>query len=417
MSHINTQAIKGKIGTTNYYLAKLKANQLIGLVKPAAELEDWENLSIEEKYQRQPNINRVKKDIAPYLANNKDRFYGSLIVVALNGGLVFESVGDLGAKIPNAYQRDAKDMGFLTIEGGTFAALDGQHRLIALRHVIQGLEGGEGEYQSEVAQDDVSVIFIEEETKVKTRNIFTVVNRYAKSTTAGENYLIDSTDGYAIIARKVLTEGLLPEDKVNIRGSALPERAPQFTTLAAIYEMNKRLVEGKTDKAFEHKQIKPDDIDVDEAWLSVQEYWHAMVDKLDGFKKAVEGKPQDLRCPGEPYSLLMKPIAQMALVDALVNATKEDKMTFDQAITKANKIDWNIEAKIWKNVLVKGDQKIDQGKSARNRAAALMTYFIAGNKLTEDEHYRYLREYQNSFSKRKNIPEDESKWQPFPEVS
>ena len=107
----------------------------------------------------------------------------------------------------------------------------------------------------------------------------------------------------------------------------------------------------------------------------------------------------------------------MALVDALVNATKEDKMTFDQAITKANKIDWNIEAKIWKNVLVKGDQKIDQGKSARNRAAALMTYFIAGNKLTEDEHYRYLREYQNSFFKRKNIPEDESKWEPFPEVS
>ena len=51
--------------------------------------------------------------------------------------------------MPAAYKRAAEDIGFLTIEGGTFVALDGQHRLLALRQVVQGLEGGEGEFQND----------------------------------------------------------------------------------------------------------------------------------------------------------------------------------------------------------------------------------------------------------------------------
>ena len=153
MSYISTQAIKAKIGSTPYYLSKLTANQLTGLVKPAAELEEWESMSIEEKFQRDPNWGRIKKEIAPYLANNADRFYGSLIIIALNGGMVFESVGDLKTDMPAAYKRAAEDIGFLTIEGGTFVALDGQHRLLALRQVVQGLEGGEGEEGGEHGED------------------------------------------------------------------------------------------------------------------------------------------------------------------------------------------------------------------------------------------------------------------------
>ena len=63
MSYISTQAIKAKIGSTPYYLSKLTANQLTGLVKPAAELEEWESMSIEEKFQRDPNWGRIAMGI------------------------------------------------------------------------------------------------------------------------------------------------------------------------------------------------------------------------------------------------------------------------------------------------------------------------------------------------------------------
>ena len=100
---------------------------------------------------------------------------------------------------------------------------------------MQGLEGGEGEFQNDVPQDEVSVIFIELDTSAKTRNIFTAVNRYAKSTTAGQNYAIDNTDGYAIVNRKLIND-IIPDIKINTKGSAIPERSAHLTTLASLFE-------------------------------------------------------------------------------------------------------------------------------------------------------------------------------------
>ena len=62
---ITLPAIKGKIGTTEYYLTSMSARELVSSVKPADELEEWESMTIEEKMQREPNWNRIKKEIAP----------------------------------------------------------------------------------------------------------------------------------------------------------------------------------------------------------------------------------------------------------------------------------------------------------------------------------------------------------------
>ena len=46
---ITLPAIKGKIGTTEYYLTSMSARELVSSVKPADELEEWESMTIEEK--------------------------------------------------------------------------------------------------------------------------------------------------------------------------------------------------------------------------------------------------------------------------------------------------------------------------------------------------------------------------------
>ena len=48
---ITLPAIKGKIGTTEYYLTSMSARELVSSVKPADELEEWESMTIEEKMQ------------------------------------------------------------------------------------------------------------------------------------------------------------------------------------------------------------------------------------------------------------------------------------------------------------------------------------------------------------------------------
>ena len=47
------------------------------------------DLNVEERYQCDINYKRVKEHIAPYLANDPDRFVGSFIVTAMNDAIWF----------------------------------------------------------------------------------------------------------------------------------------------------------------------------------------------------------------------------------------------------------------------------------------------------------------------------------------
>ena len=67
--------IKGKLGSTDYYLGTMKAEELVGMAKPASRLEEWEDFTIEERMQRELNDKRVREEIAPYIANDPDRFF------------------------------------------------------------------------------------------------------------------------------------------------------------------------------------------------------------------------------------------------------------------------------------------------------------------------------------------------------
>src|SRR5690606_8270280 len=92
-------------------------------------------------------------------------------------------------------------MGFLTIDGGRLVALDGQHRLVALREIVAGRVEAEGEYRDAIADDELCVVFVQHESLEKTRRIFNKVNRHARPTTPTDNIITSEDDGYAIVAR------------------------------------------------------------------------------------------------------------------------------------------------------------------------------------------------------------------------
>ena len=64
-------AMKSTLGDTDYFVLSMKAGKLVEMVKIPKELEGWKDMSVEEQYQRDINYTRVKKQIAPYLANDK----------------------------------------------------------------------------------------------------------------------------------------------------------------------------------------------------------------------------------------------------------------------------------------------------------------------------------------------------------
>ena len=94
-------AIKGKLGSTEYYAVTMKALDAVNYFRVPKE----ENLGIEERYQREINETRVKKVIAPYLATDPDRFFGALIVSIMNAdNIAFEGITDVAPKMPQAYK-------------------------------------------------------------------------------------------------------------------------------------------------------------------------------------------------------------------------------------------------------------------------------------------------------------------------
>ncbi len=56
-------AISGKMGNTNYFQCMMKVDELVRSVRAAAEIDEWANMSIGDKMQRQPNMKRIKNQI------------------------------------------------------------------------------------------------------------------------------------------------------------------------------------------------------------------------------------------------------------------------------------------------------------------------------------------------------------------
>ena len=103
MAHI-IPCLKGKMGSTDFFSARMKARELVNSARPASELDDWTGMGIEERMQREVHTKRVREEIVPYLAKSSDRLFGAVILLAYRADLTFESVHTVGMKIPGAYR-------------------------------------------------------------------------------------------------------------------------------------------------------------------------------------------------------------------------------------------------------------------------------------------------------------------------
>lgn len=406
-------AIKGRIGNTEYYETTMRVRDLVQAVRRPSELDDWANFSIEERMQRELDDKRVREQIVPYLTRNEDRFFGSIIVLVYNGDVLFETIADLKISVPGAYKANAHRIGFVTIDGGSLIVLDGQHRLAALKSVYEPKQDGVvyGPYVKDIPDDEVCVIFLKHEDPVKTRRIFNTVNRYAKQTSRGDNIITSEDDGYAIVTRRLLRDDEplgnrvvngKPFEVVNWKSNTLTTRSKQLTTISAVYE-SASLILGN---GFYEPQTRPDDVKLDEGVARVGAVWKAMLEGLKPYQEAL-ANPETIPAMRDEHAasaLLFKPAAQIALLRGLLNATAGDRMTLAEAVSRANAIDWRMQAPLWTGVLIKASGAIDAGSEARNRAGGLISWLIAANVMTKEEHEAIRRTYNQAFGIDVNDP-------------
>jgi len=399
--------IRGKFGSTEYYVARMKAQEVANRLVMPKDLKEWEEMSIEERFQREVNYNRVKKHIAPYLANDEDRFFGALIVDIYNPeGIDFEPLGEVAKKLPGLYKASADSFGFLHMTGGeVLVPLDGQHRLAALRFAVTGkdeknkdIPGLENNF--DVAQDDVTLILVAHDAK-KARKIFNKVNRYAKSTTKGENLITADDDIVAVACREEVVNNIIGERLVNYESNTLNKTAHHFTTLSTVYDASLWMLEtmhGKIDTTSLPSKDKQKLYRE-----NLKEIWGELISGIDLFNAAVkdasengDAKRQEIR----EHTLLGKPIAQLSLIIAFMRLKSAEFpdariLSYSEICERLNRIDWKVSNKIWQKVLMNGD-KVAVGKTAAKFAARFIAY-LGGEPLTDVELDALRDNYRSSF--------------------
>lgn len=397
--------IRGKMGTTEYYLLKLKAGALINSVGYASQMVEWDDMDIDEKIQRELDDKRVVNEIVPYLIQDEDRFFGSFIVDVYRGweDIAFESLSSI-SKVPKAYENKMEDIGFVTIpDNQSLIALDGQHRLLSLNVAIKGKNGlpASSKLSDEVinklkphpdlVEEELTVILIPHTDTMKVRKIFNKINRYAKGTSRGDNIIMDEDDIYAVISRRIMKAGepLAPKNKqdlVNWTSNTLSVRSKNLTTISAVYSITEEII-GKYDK-----NLLPSNDIVEEKYEEVSEFWSCFLEGMDDFTtyvKIIEGVEKNKDIPTlRAESLLLKPVTQMAISIAYKLCLREG-ITLSAFIEKLNHISWKYESELWQSIIViKGTTKIITNKQAITYAGRLIAYLICGNQYSDSKKKR-----------------------------
>ena len=388
-------AMRGKFGSTEYFVVTMPAKELTEKLIIPKEMEDWGELSIEEQYQRDVDYRRVKRQIAPYLASDADRFFGAFIV-SMNAqeDIEFESATSiLKGGIPGLYKGAAAAFGFLTLKGSeVLVPLDGQHRLAALMFAITGKDekqrpiGGLGEINpSDIAMDDCTVILVKHDT-TKSRKIFNKVNRYAKKTSANENLITADDDMMAVIVREniVGTENAIPIRLVNTSSNTLGVTRHEFTTLPTIYQGTRAYLEDLAGQKIDTQQL-PDNprrqlwrVQAEQFWMTICENIKFFADALSDPTDGGDDRRREIR----KDFVIGKPVAQWAVIEAIVRLCTEnevgERLSTREACRRINELDWSMADCRWQQVLLNGNRVLS-GRTVVNFAARVIAYWLGEN--------------------------------------
>ena len=396
-------ALRSRMGAFNYYVVKMSARELSENVKYASEV--YEDRTLDEAIQRVLNEDRVNKEIVEYLKRQPDRFFSSIVVTALEGNPMFypvEITDDPHFAIFHDDQRLNESFGVLKFDGTQkYYALDGQHRLSAIKTLLDRNNPLSDGAPENFENDELSVIVIvpsqeDSEFMRKYRRLFSNLNRYAKPTDQATNIIMDEDDTFAILTRRLLSEydffkwagRQRDSQRVKTRkGKNLKTTDPYFTSLETLYEMNIELLssaqrrpkgwgpipeEGEDSKTF--KRFRPPEEYIDSLYAELEMYWEALVAEIPDLTKspplmrvheieAAEAEREDMT-----DHLLFWPIGQQLLAEIvrslldkiLPNPANPTADGVHAALNGLGQLEWRLHQAPWRYLLLVRNAKDDK---------------------------------------------------------
>ena len=426
-------AIKARMGRWQYYTVKMSMRELADNVKFASDIYD--DRTLDDAIQRVLNESRVKKDLVTYLIRQKDRFFSSVVVAALHGNPKWYPVTMEDDERFSLFRDDTRlndTFGVLSFDGTQdYYALDGQHRLAAIKALVDPNSDVSPDAPSGFKDEEISVIVVvqsemdtDEEFLKRYRRLFGNLNRYAKPTDPVTNIIMDEDDAFAILTRRLITEHDFfsysgkQRESARIKtqkGKNLRSTDSYFTSLETLYAVNITLlstrerknngwnVEGERNYK-EFAKYRPDEETLDSLFDELKLYWDVLIEELLVLNESPVKMRNHSALPGSSDTqdnILFWPIGQELLANVardLMDLRQSNPVTpthesVREAIKGLNELTWNFHQAPWRNLLlIPGDLgstnwkiRSEERKEALTIARRIVRWQLGLDELAMDE--------------------------------
>ena len=350
--------LRGRMGDWFYYVSLMKFEELANRASMVPDIH--KNKELSRWIQRE--VSNRSEDIVSYLIEQEQRFFNAIIFGIYGGNPQWQELDiDNSVKGMSELEREylGRTFGILTLAGNEeIFAIDGQHRTKAIKEAIKK--------QKSLGDEEVTVIFIAHkktmEGEIRTRRLFSTLNRYAVPVTISEIIALDEEDNCAIVTRKLIEESLLFKDKIlfSKTRSLNPKNEDKFTNIVLLYDIISILL---TDKKVLNIKVTGHTFDKYTKRRETEENIAKDIKKAEDILTTVfKSIPSidhfffvnnKINRESKNTSLLFRPIGQIILFSVLKVAQEHSK--FDQALEYFSFDNFNLDNPIWETVFLDTD--------------------------------------------------------------
>lgn len=357
MSTTLLPAIRSKVGDWMTYVTSMSFINIAKLVKDPDEIHERKGLS--DWIQREI-ISSHSDQIAKYIKETPQRFLGSLIIGVYDGNpnwapLNIKFTLDQLELSEEQQQSMEGKLGLLHLTGKEkLFAIDGQHRVSGIKKAL-----ADTTTDSRVLNDEVSVIFVShdessEAGKLRTRRLFTTLNKKAKPVSKSATIALDEDNGFAIVTRWLIDKHWLFEDSrhhisYSSSGSIPAKDEWTITSVVGLYEIIKDLYPLSNKRGFESS--RPTNVELREHLFFVEEFLNEIINQTPEFNEVLINRSRSARYYREESNhLLFRPVGQRAFARATQILVKRG-FSIKNAVKSLLKADLSISSSNWIHIL------------------------------------------------------------------
>jgi len=280
MKELYLPALKGNFGDWTYYTCMVPLKDLAARVSHADDIHQRKDLST--WLQRVLKKGRVET-IVDYLLNEKERFFNSLVVAVYRGDPSWFAAGKITSRnarlrIEDINATAIERIGFLKLTGKEkLFALDGQHRLAGIKRLVQEDPAKADEVQSVILLGHKP----SKSGRIRTRRLFTTLNKTAKPVSKSEIIALDEDDVMAITTRRLVENHPYFTGKriaFNSDANLNPADVHSLTSIVNLYDILQTVFRriSPSHKLDEMKYYRPDDAALDQYYSCATEYFDGL---------------------------------------------------------------------------------------------------------------------------------------------